>query len=970
MEMLTGDVEIRWTGGVITREQARRLWTSAPSAVKTLLEVGPDLLDRLVSANALQQQARLQPLLAHLEKPATPLEQNQLFDQVTRVLQALARRQPLLLLLDDLQWADATSINLLFHLGRRLRGSRILIVGAYRPSEVALGQPAPESERRQQHALQPIINEFRRHLGDIQLDLGRFEPVEGRQLVDALLDREANRLPESFRVALFWQTRGHPLFTIELIREMQARGDLIQDETGHWIMREESLNWAALPARVEAVIEQRLGRLDETLRDLLAVASVEGESFTVEVVARVQQMSQRQALRCLSQELENRHRLVRERAAIEVDRRRLCRYQFAHVLFQHYLYHRLSQGERILLHAEVALALEELYQGQTDIIAVQLARHYAESGRREKAIHYLLQAGDKARALYAHQEAISHYQQALVFLRETGQYEQAARTLMKLGLTYHLNFDFEHSHQAYEEGFLLWRRAREVQREPTHLPPAPHALRANWHDPDTLDPTRPRTIWSVGLAHQLFSGLVALNAELDVGPDVAHSWEVSEGGRLYVFHLRDDVFWSDGVPVTAGDFEYAWKRALEPAGSASFAGALLCDIKGAGAFRRGQIADPNQVAVRAVDALMLRVELEGPTNYFPHLLAFPTTFPIPRHVVQTYGEAWAEVSHIVTNGPFRLVDWQPNKTIRLLRNPAYHERWQGNVERLDLVLETDPSNLLQMYEADALDLLHLHILPALEVDRARQWHITDYLSGPQLLTNYMRFNKITRPPFNDVRIRQALALAIDKEKLANVTLRGRLYPATGGFTPPGMPGYTPRAGLLFDPERARQFLAEAGYPEGRGFPTVEALNGPFGEPFARYLQAAWQEHLGIEIPWQTLPSPLFYERMDSAPPDLVISLWVADYPDPDCYLRICVGMATPNWDKTDYWQFVDKARRVTDHAERMRLYAQAEHILAEECPIISLTYGRVHLLLKPWVKGYQLSTMKGQFWKDIIIEPH
>jgi ABC-type oligopeptide transport system substrate-binding subunit len=970
MDLLTGHVEALLAAGAITPENARRLQSFAPFAVETMREAGPDLIDIFVPTQTLPQGINLPQSKSRAEGQIGQMEQYQLFEQVTNALQSLAHRRPLLIILDDLQWADATSIGLLFHLGRRLRGSSILVAGSYRPSEVALGYPTAEPERRRQHTLEPIINEFRRHFGDIQLDLGRFDPAEGRKLVDALLDREPNHLPESFRVALFWQTKGHPLFTIELIREMQAWGNLIQDDTDHWVIKEETLNWAALPARVEAVIEQRLGRLDETLRDLLTVASVEGENFTAEVVARIQQMSQRQLLRCLSQDLEKRHRLVRERAIIETGYQRLCRYQFAHVLFQQYLYDHLSQGERILLHAEVAQALEELYQGRADLIAVQLARHYAEAGKKEKAIGYLLQAGDKARRLYAHDEAISHYQRALAFLQEAGQHEQAARTLMKLGLTYHLNFDFERARQAYAEGFVLWQQAREVQPEPTHLPPAPHALRANWRDPGTLDPTRPRTIWSVGLAHQLFSGLVALNPELDVVPDIAHSWEVLDGGRTYIFHLRDDVLWSDGMPVTAADFEYAWKRALDPAGSASFAGILLCDIKGASAFRRGESTDPDRIAVRATNPVTLMVELEGPTNYFPHLLAFPTTFPIPGHVVEEYGEAWAEAGHIVTNGPFRLEDWRREESMVLHRNPTYHDLARGNLERIELALQTNPAILLQMYEANALDLLHLHLLPASEMDRGRQWHTADYVSGPQLLTNYACFTRITSPPFNDARVRQALALAIDKEKLANVTLRGYVYPVTGGFTPPEMPGHTPGVGLPFNPERARQLLAQAGYPEGRNFPVVEALNGPFSEPFAKFLQATWWEHLRVEIPWQTVPLTIHHERMVSAPPDLSTALWVADYPDPDCYLRVCVEMDTPKWGNTNYWQLVEEARRVTDHAERMRLYGHAERLLAEDAPLIPLTYGRVHLLLKPWIKGYQLSTMKGQFWKDIVIERH
>lgn len=973
MDFLTGAVETSWTAGIISREQARRLWAFAPFAIKTLLETGPDLIDILVSAKALGHHAagEAEGLESLAARPIGHLEQGQLFEQLTQVLQTLAGRQPLLLLLDDLQWADATSINLLFHLGRRLRSSQMLIVGAYRPSEVVLGRPALDSERRQQHALEPIVNEFRRHLGDIQIDLGRLELAEGRKFVDALLDREPNYLSEAFRVALFWQTKGHPLFTIELVGEMKARGDLIQDEVGHWFMQGETLNWTTLPVRVEAVIEQRLGRLDETLRHILTIASVEGENFTAEVLARVLPMSQRQLLHCLSQDLEKRHRLVRERAVIEVGPHHLSRYQFAHVLFQQYLYHQLSRGERALYHAEIARALEDLYQGRTDEIAVQLAHHYAEAGTSAKAVGYFLLAGDKARGLYAHQEAIGHYQQALVFLQEAGHHEQAARTLMKLGLTYHLNFDFESSHQAYEEGFILWRRTRETQPEVTRrLPPAPHALRANWHDPGTLDPTRPRTIWSVGLAHQLFSGLVTLNPELDVVPDIAHSWEVSDGGRTYVFHLRDDVFWSDGVPVTAEDFEYAWKRALDPAGLASFAGALLCDIRGASAFRRSEIAGSDQVAVWAIDAVTLRVELEGPTNYFPHLLAFPTTFPIPRHAVEKHGEVWAEVGHIVTNGPFRLADWRRDEAMTLLRNPTYHDPLRGNIERIELVLSATPAILLQMYGANALDLLHLHLLPASDMDRARQRYTADYISGPQLLTDYIWFNNITRSPFNDLRVRQALALAIDKKKLANVTLRGYVYPATGGFVPPGMPGHTPGVGLPYDPERARHLLAEAGYPGGRGFPMAEALNRPSHEPLAKYCCLAWQEVLGIDIPWETVSLATLFERYDHLPPDLALGLWVADYPDPDCYLRICIESENPDWNNPTYERLIETARRVTDQAERMRLYEQAERILAEEAPIISLTYGRVPLLLKPWVKGYQLSTMKGQFWKDIMIEPH
>lgn len=971
MEMIAGDVAGSLTAGIITREQARRLWNFAPVAVNTLLEISPALIDLLVSASLLRRQPRLASLMASFEKPPNSPERHQIFDQVTKMLQALARRQPLLLLLDDLQWADATSINLLFHLGRRLPGSRLLIVGTYRPSEIMVGLSALEPELQQPHLLEPIINEFRQQFGDIQLNLERFEPAAGRQLVDALLDREPNHLPESFRVALFWQTKGHPLFTIELIREMQARGDLIRGHSGQWVLKSETLDWTSLPVRVEAVIDQRLGRLDDTLRAILTVACVEGETFTAEVIAQVEPLEQRHLLRRLSQELEKRHRLVREVAAVEVNGRRLSRYQFTHLLFQQYLYQQLGHGERTLLHAQVAQALADLYQDQTAAIAVQLAHHYIEANDKDKAVNYLLPAGDRARALSAHAEAVEHYQRALAFLQEAGRHEQAARTLMKLGLTHHLAFNFTQAHQAYAGGFTLWRQARERPVDSIrHYAPAPHALRTNWHDPDTLDPTRPRTIWSVGLAHQLFSGLLTLSPELDVMPDVAHSWDVGDGGRTYVFHLRDDVFWSDGLPVTADDFVYAWQRALDPAGWASFAGALLGDIEQASAFRQGAIIDPHQVAVYAIDPLTLRVTLEGPTNYFPHLLTFPTTFPIPRHHVEKYGETWAAADQLVTNGPFRLKTWRRGDSLVLQRNPTYHNPWPGNVEQLELSLDADPTDLLRRYEVGDLDLLHLHLLPPIDMDRARQRHTTDYLSGPQLLTHYIWFIHLAQPPLNDERVRQALALALDQAELANVAMRGFVYPARGGFVPPEMPGYAPEVGRSYNPARSRQLLAEAGYPAGRGFPPLEALNRPDHEPLANYCQRAWREVLGIDVAWKTAPLSTLFERYEQSPPDLALGLWVADYPDPDCYLRVCVEIENPDWHHDLYRQLIATARRATDQAERLQLYTQAEAILAQAAPLIPLAYGRVHLLLKPWVKQYQLSTMKGQFWQDIIIDPH
>ena len=183
-------------------------------------------------------------------------------------------------------------------------------------------------------------------------------------LVDALLDTEPNRLSESFRNALFQRTSGHPLFTIELLRAMQEREEVLQDESGRWVAGP-ALDWQSLPARVEGVIEEHLGRLDEEQRDILGVACVEGERFTAQVIARILELDEHLLLRNLSREFAGRQRLVRWLGGLQVGEHRLLRYRFAHALFRQYLYARIGPGERQLLHREIAAILEELYQGRT-----------------------------------------------------------------------------------------------------------------------------------------------------------------------------------------------------------------------------------------------------------------------------------------------------------------------------------------------------------------------------------------------------------------------------------------------------------------------------------------------------------------------------------------------------------------------------------------------------------------------------
>lgn len=439
--LLTGDVEAKLAQGAITQENANRLRGLLRWSGKALLRFGPDLIGIMipgaammakVGAFAADQAGWVEKLEKLVERKGLreaqdrapgasnlALEQSHIFEQYTNVLKALAAEQPLMLMLDDLQWADAASTSLLFHLGRRIGESRILIVGAYRPDELAVGR---EGKR---HPLEKVLTEFKRYFGDIWLDLDVVDKAKARQFVDALLDTEPNRLGEDFRQALFRHTGGHPLFAIELLRDMQERGDLTQDEQGRWV-EDRALEWGMLPARVEGVIEERIGRLEEELRQTLTVASVEGEDFTAQVIARLQEMSERYLVHRLTQELDRQYRLVQEHGIKRIGGQRLSLYRFRHNLFQSYLYNNLGQAEREFLHEDVGKALEELYGDQVDEIAVQLAYHFEEAGLEEKARHYLYQAGEQARRQYAHEEAVAYLSRALELTPETDYAERYA----------------------------------------------------------------------------------------------------------------------------------------------------------------------------------------------------------------------------------------------------------------------------------------------------------------------------------------------------------------------------------------------------------------------------------------------------------------------------------------------------------------------------------------------------------------
>ena len=467
---------------------------------------------------------------------------------------------------------------------------------------------------------------------------------------------------------------------------------------------------------------------------------------------------------------------------------------------------------------------------------------------------------------------------------------------------------------------------------------------------------------------QLFSGLVTSTAELEVVPDIARSWEIREGGRQYVFHLRTSASWNDGTPLTAEDFEHAWKRVLCPATGSRNAN-LLYDLVGARSYHEGRTSDSDSVAVAAVDPHTLVVDLEAPVSYFLHLLTHPVAYPVPRHVLEERGPEWASGPALVSNGAFSLIDWQPGIRMRLVRNERYHGSFAGNFKMLELdFAQAAPA----IYASANLDVLDLTFQPTRVLENAQRRPTGTYLSGPALSTMFLAINP-SWGPFIDPRVRRALVLAINRCALASRVLGGRFFPATGGFVPPGMPGHTPGVALPHDPDQARWLLAQAGYPGGRGMPVIEAMQPVKDviEGQTEYLQHEWQEQLGLTVRWQTVEFEPFVERLDSGHmPPVFASRWRGDVADPDNFLRAGLWWRDAVSPNPVCSAHAEEASRVAQQAERMALYRRIEAILASEAVVVPLAYGRVHLLLQPWVRGYPTSPMKWWFWKDVIIDEH
>ncbi len=459
----------------------------------------------------------------------------------------------------------------------------------------------------------------------------------------------------------------------------------------------------------------------------------------------------------------------------------------------------------------------------------------------------------------------------------------------------------------------------------------------NGAEPETLDPAAITGQPEGRIAYTLFEGLTAFDEWGKPQPGVAESWTISDDGKIYTFRLRENAKWSNEERVTAHDFVASWKRTLDPATASGYA-YQLHPIRNAKAFNEGALLDFSEVGVRAVNDRTLIVELENPTPYFLDLCAFVTLLPV--HIKSlTQDGRWMRPGALVGNGAFVLEQWRVNDRIRLRRNPHYWNRASVGMETIDILPLGNATAAMNLYHTGAADvILDKNLTPVSLLDDLRKR--PDFHSAPFLATFFVRFN-VTKPPFNNARVRLAFAHAFDRHRIVTRITRAGEIPASG-FTPPGTGSYEGIQGPAFDPEKARALLAEAGYPGGRGFPGVSFLynSGELQNYIAVELKSMLKEVLGVDIQLRNLEWKVYLNAMDQLDYDLCRSSWVGDYNDPNTFLDCFLtggGNNRTGWSNAAYDDAIRRAAREPDAARRNEILRHAEHILvAEEAPIAPL----------------------------------
>lgn len=497
----------------------------------------------------------------------------------------------------------------------------------------------------------------------------------------------------------------------------------------------------------------------------------------------------------------------------------------------------------------------------------------------------------------------------------------------------------------------------------------------NGSEPATLDPHLVDAYNDVRLVAALFEGLTVIDEKTATAvPAAAASWEHTPDGLVWTFHLRPGLQWSNGEPLVADDFIQAWQRCLSPKLASPYA-YFLFPIKNAEAFNSRAISDPAQLGLAAPDPRTIVITLEHPTPYLPLLAANCAWYPVNPRVLNRLGgiasrdNPWLTPANFVGNGPFVLKEWTPNARLVVARNPDF---WDAAAVRLAGIVFYPVEN--PDVEERNFRAGQLHLTSNLPLSKIAAYRAGDpgrLRVDPFIQTIFIRFN-VTKPPFNDARVRRALSLAIDRDAISHRLLHDARAPAHH-FVPPGLAGYTSTATVPHDVAEARRLLAAAGYPDGHGLPAfeIQVRNDELQPKIIEAVQAMWASELGVHATIAQLELKTSIQNQRLLDYTVGANGWVADYPDPNAFLELFTSKSDVNWTgwgDPAYDRNLKEAAQTLDPAARFAAFQKAEAILLDQAAVIPLVFGARTYLIDPTVHGWEPSTMGLYQYKKVYLK--
>lgn len=483
-------------------------------------------------------------------------------------------------------------------------------------------------------------------------------------------------------------------------------------------------------------------------------------------------------------------------------------------------------------------------------------------------------------------------------------------------------------------------------------------LVGNASEPKGLDPHLVSGVVEANILRALFEGLVTNDPSSDSAspPGAALSVSPDASATVWTVKLRPDGKWSDGMPVTAQDFAFSYERILTPELGAKYS-EMLYFLKGAEAFNKGLSTDFSTVGVLVVDELTFQLTLRGPTPYLPQILKHYTWTAVPRHVVLKFGKIgqrgnpWTRPENIVSNGPYQLKSWRRTDHIEVERNPHYWDAARVTLNGIRFLPVTNLYTEARMFRDGQLHLTY-SATPEV-VDLMKKENPAELRQEPYVGTTFFRCNT-TRKPLNDPRVRQALSAAIDQQAICSNVYRG--YPPAYSMTPP-MGDYQPPRLVSYDPEKAKRLLAEAGFPDGKGFPRLKILiaSKETAATLAQATQAMWRKNLGIEVEIENKEWNAYILAMQNLDYDIANSGWIGDYLDPLTFLEMWTpgnGNNNTGWDNPTFANLIQQSSTEADAGRRYELLKQAEALFVQDYPVLLLGWYSRNYLIHPSVHGW------------------